>query len=138
MSARIAVGMSGDDAGVDSFAEAAARAAMGLGGGGCDLALVFAGSSNLEHAGAGMEAVAERLRPAAAVGCGAQGVVGDGRELETGGVTVWAASLQGADVQPFRAEALPMGEEQVVVCLRTEVGVGWRRRWNCQPSLPRP
>jgi small ligand-binding sensory domain FIST len=110
MSPRIAVGVTSEDAGVDSFAEAAARAALGLGGGPCDLALVFAGGRNLDHADAGLDAVAERLHPRALAGCGAQGVVGDGRELETGGVAVWAGSLPGAEVVPFHVEAVPAGD----------------------------
>ncbi len=42
---------------------------------------------NLERAAEGIAAIHERLRPKALVGCGAQGVVGEGREVETGGVT---------------------------------------------------
>ena len=99
---RIATGLAPSDAGVDSFAEAAARAALRLGGAPADLALVFAGFDNLEYAEEGLEAVRARLSPQALVGCGAQGVVADGRELETGGVAVWAASLPGA-----RARAVP-------------------------------
>ena len=98
--------MAADDAGVDSFAEAAARAALSLGGAPCDVALVFAGPANLEHAGEGLAAVRERLRPRTLAGCGAQGVVGPGRELEDGGVAVWAASLPGGDVEPFHVEVL--------------------------------
>ncbi|MEA2424027.1 MAG: hypothetical protein QOH13_437, partial [Thermoleophilaceae bacterium] len=37
---RFATGLVDGDAGVDAFAEAAARAAMGLGGAPCDVALV--------------------------------------------------------------------------------------------------
>ena len=38
----IATGLVAEDSGVDAFAEAAARAALGLGGAPCDVALVFA------------------------------------------------------------------------------------------------
>lgn len=110
MSTRIAVGVSPEDAGVDSFAEAASRAALALGGRACDLALVFASPENMEHAEAGLEAARERLRPAAITGCAAQGVVGDGREIESGGVTVWAASLPEAEIEPFHIEASLAGE----------------------------
>ncbi len=103
---RIATGLAPSDAGVDSFAEAAARAALRLGGAPADLALVFAGSDNLEFAEEGLEAVRARLSPQALVGCGAQGVVADGRELETGGVAVWAASLPGAELEAFHLEAI--------------------------------
>ena len=106
MEPRIATGLAPSDAGVDSFAEAAARAALRLGGAPADLAFVFAGSDNLDHVEEGLEAVRARLSPQALVGCGAQGVVADGRELETGGVAVWAASLPGARLEAFHLEAI--------------------------------
>ena len=99
------VGVSATDAGVDSFAEAAARAELGLGGAPADVAVVFAGGANLAHAPEGMAAVAERLHPAAAIGCGAQGVVGEAREVELGGVAVWAASLGAGKAEAFALEA---------------------------------
>jgi small ligand-binding sensory domain FIST len=102
---RCAAGVSATDAGADSFAEAAARAELGLGGAPADIAVVFAGASNLAHADEGMAAVAERLHPAAAIGCGAQGVVGEAREVELGGVAVWAASLGAGTAEPFALEA---------------------------------
>ena len=105
---RCAAGVSTTDAGADSFAEAAARAALGLGGARADVVVVFAGAPNLAHAAAGMAAVRERLEPGAAVGCGAQGVVGEGREVELGGVAVWAASLgPGAAAEQFALDAAP-------------------------------
>ena len=76
MSWRAGAGLAFGNGGVDGFAEAAARAAMGLGGGPCQVALVFAGEENLDHAEEGLAAVHERLHPQALVGCGAQGVVG--------------------------------------------------------------
>ena len=106
MSARVSVGLAVRDAGVDAFAEAAGRAALGLGGERADLAVVFAGAANLAHAEEGLRIVRERLGADALVGCGAQGVVGGGRELEDGGVAVWAAALPGARVAPFHLEAL--------------------------------
>jgi small ligand-binding sensory domain FIST len=110
MSVRVAVGMAADDAGVDSFAEAASRASMGLGSAPCDLAIVFGGVPNARHAADALDAVHDRLRPGALVGCGAQGVVGAGREVEQGGVTVWSASLPGAEVEPFALEAGMVGD----------------------------
>jgi small ligand-binding sensory domain FIST len=101
---RVGVGVSAEDAGLDSFAEAAGRAALALGVR-PDLACAFAAPANLERAAEGMAAMHERLRPKALVGCGAQGVVGERREVETGGVSVWAASFPGAEVVPFRLEA---------------------------------
>jgi small ligand-binding sensory domain FIST len=106
MSARIATGLAPDNMGPDSFAEAAGRAAMALGGAPADLVFVFAGADNLDHVEEGLSIVHDRLSPRALVGCGAQGVVGSGRELETGGVAVWAASLPGAELETFQLETL--------------------------------
>jgi small ligand-binding sensory domain FIST len=114
MSSRIATGLAAQDAGVDSFAEAAAQAAMGLGGMPADLALVFAGVDNLDSVEEGLAAVQERLRPRALVGCGAQGVVGSGRELENGGVVVWAASLPEAELEAFHLEAIATSDAVAV------------------------
>ena len=110
-----ATGLVDGDSGVDAFAEAAARAALGLGGARCDVALVFAGRHNLEYAELGLEAVHERLHPGALAGCGAQGVVGTGREIETGGVVVWAASLGEGHAESFQLEALPAGEGRLAI-----------------------
>ena len=115
MTTRIATGLATDDSGVDAFAEAAARAQLGLGGAPADLVVVFAGAPNLVHVEDGLGAVAERLRPGALVGCGAQGVVGAGRELEEGGVAVWAASLPGSGVRSFHLETFPVGESGIAL-----------------------
>ena len=115
MATRIATGLAAGDDGVDAFAEAAGRAALGIGGAGVDLAAVFAGAPNLEHVEEGLAAVHERLRPTALVGCGAQGVVGDGREVESGGVAVWAASVPDARAETFELQAAPAGEGRVAV-----------------------
>jgi small ligand-binding sensory domain FIST len=112
---RIATGTCADLDGAEAFGEAAARAGAGLGNGGAELAIVFAGRDHLEDAEAGMAAVRERIGAEAVVGCGAQGVVGGGREFERGGVTVWAASLPDAEVTPFRLDVTPAGDAGVAV-----------------------
>ena len=104
---RCASGVSTSDAGADSYAEAASRAALGLGGAPADVAVVFAGGPNLANATEGMAAVTDRLHPGAIVGCGAQGVVGEAREVELGGVAVWAAALGPGIAEPFALEATP-------------------------------
>jgi small ligand-binding sensory domain FIST len=114
MSARIAAGLATEDAGIDSFAEAAGRTALGLGGAPADLVFVFAGAANLDYAEDGLAHVQERLTPRALVGCGAQGVVGAGRELEYGGVAVWAASLPGAELETFHLETLAAGDSVAI------------------------
>ncbi|MBA2581049.1 MAG: hypothetical protein H0V03_09470, partial [Thermoleophilaceae bacterium] len=73
MGPRIATGLSADDSGVASYAEAADRAAHDLGDAPVDLAVVFAGAPNVPDAAAGLAAVRERLGAGALVGCGAQG-----------------------------------------------------------------
>jgi len=112
---RIATGLAVDDAGVDAFAEAAGRAALGLGGAPSDLAVVFGGAPNLDHLEDGLRVVRDRIGADAVVGCGAQGVVGSGRELEQGGVAVWAASLPGASIEPFHLEAVPTADSTVAL-----------------------
>src|SRR5438309_9891661 len=94
---RIASGLAVQDGGVDSFAEAAGRAALGLGGAPADLVAVFAGAPNLDHVEEGLDAVAARLGERPLMGCGAQGVGGGGREREEGGVAGWAAHLARAE-----------------------------------------
>ena len=115
MSARIATGLAVDDAGVDAFAEAAGRAALGLGGTRPDLTVVFAGAPNLTHVEEGLEIVSERTGATSLIGCGAQGVLGAGRELESGGVAVWSASLPGARVETFHADAVSVDESQLAM-----------------------
>ena len=112
---RIATGLVAEDSGPDAFAEAAARAQLGLAGAATDLAVVFAAAPNLAHAEEGLAAVEERLRPKAVIGCGAQGVIAGGRELETGGVAVWAGSLPGATVRPFHLDVHDAGEGEIAV-----------------------
>lgn len=112
---RCAVGVAAGESGTDGYAEAAGRAALGLGGAPADAVVVFAGGANVEDAAGGIAAVRERLDPPALVGCGAQGVVGEGRELELGGVAVWAAALGDGAAEPFTLEAVPAGEDTVTV-----------------------
>ncbi len=112
---RIASGLAARDAGVDSFAEAASRAELGLGGAPADLVAVFAATPNLDSVESGLAAVEARLRPRALMGCGAQGVLGDGRELEEGGVVVWAASLGDGEAESFHLEPISAGDDGIVI-----------------------
>ena len=115
MGARIASGLAAHDGGVDAFAEAASRAQLGLGGAPADLVAVFAGAPNLDHVEEGLAAVEARLGSRALMGCGAQGVLGAGRELEHGGVVVWAASLPEGEVESFHLDAVPAGESTIAL-----------------------
>jgi small ligand-binding sensory domain FIST len=112
---RIATGLVASDAGVDAFAEAASRAQLGLGGARADLVAVFAASANVDSVEEGLAAVEARLGPRALMGCGAQGVLGTGRELEQGGVVVWAASLGGGEAQSFHLEPVAAGDDGLVI-----------------------
>src|SRR3954452_16062130 len=76
MAARIATGLAPYDGGVDAFAEAAARAELGLGGAAADLVMVFAGAPNLDHVEDGLDVVRDRLGAGPPPGWGAQGGVG--------------------------------------------------------------
>src|SRR4051812_1626957 len=115
MPTRIGSGLASGDGGVDAFAEAASRAALRLGGAPADLVVVFAGRDNLDHADDGLAAVADRLGADTLIGCGAQGVVADGQEVEAGGVAVWAASFaNGGVAETFHLEALQAGDSVAV------------------------
>jgi small ligand-binding sensory domain FIST len=113
---RIATGLAAHDGGVDAFAEAASRAQLSLGGARPDLVMVFAATPNLDHVEDGIEAVRDRLGgEAELIGCGAQGVLGGGRELEDAGVAVWAAALPQGEVEGFQLEAVPTDEGRVAI-----------------------
>ena len=112
---QIGTGLVPSDSGVDAFAEAASRAQLGLGGAPADLVAVFAASSNLDTIEDGLAAVEARLRSRALMGCGAQGVLGDGREVEQGGVVVWAASLGDGEAQSFHLEPVAAGDDGLVI-----------------------
>lgn len=101
MPVSVSVGLSEGTDTAQAFMAAAEDAAAGLDGG-CDLCLVFAGAEHLEHASQILEIVHSRLAPAALIGCGANGVIGAGQELEGGaGAVVWALSAPGAVVEPM-------------------------------------
>ena len=88
-------------------AEAGGGARAGLNSAGADLAVVFASGEYLEAPEALLEGVHEALRPQALIGCGAGGVLGSGRELESGtAVAVWTAAFGTAgQATVFHAEA---------------------------------
>lgn len=76
-------------------AEAARTARAALAGAPADLAVVFASGDHLNAPEALLEGVHDTLAPAALIGCGAGGVLGDGRELESGtAVALWAARFE--------------------------------------------
>jgi len=93
-------------------AEAAAAAVAGLDGP-PDLAVVFASGAHVATPEVTLEAVQHVLGASTLIGCGAGGVLGGGRELESGtAVVVWAASFgPGAEATTFHASIDPDAEE---------------------------
>jgi small ligand-binding sensory domain FIST len=107
MAVSVAVGVSDERDAVAAFATAASQAGEGLTGG-CDLALVFAAAPHLGEAREIVGAVHDRLAPRSLIGCGAGGVLGGGRELETGpGAVVWALSAPDGTISTHHLEAEP-------------------------------
>jgi small ligand-binding sensory domain FIST len=107
MTVSVAVGVSDELDPVQAFDLAASAAAAGLGGG-CDLAILFAGAPHLTHAKPILSTVHERLAPRSLIGCGAGGVLGAGRELESGpGAVVWGLRAPGATIATHHLEAEP-------------------------------
>jgi small ligand-binding sensory domain FIST len=92
--------------------EAAAAAKAGLDGP-PDLAVVFASGAHVATPEVTLEAVQQVLGARALIGCGASGVLGPGRELESGtAVAVWAASFGPAsEVVTFHASVDPDADE---------------------------
>lgn len=92
--------------------EAAAREAIEqarnqLGAARADLALLFLSPQHLgEASGRASFLVLEKLAPDCLVGCASTGVIGCEREIEEGpGLAVFAASLPGGTITPFRVGA---------------------------------
>jgi len=106
MAVRIGCGLStGPDPRV-AAAEAGMQARAALGDQPVDLVFVFCSGAHLAAPEATLEGVHEALAPPVLVGCGAGGVLGDGREVEWGtAVSVWAAALDGGRAQAFAAHA---------------------------------
>ena len=94
--------------------EPGSRPPPSSGGREADLALVFASGAHLAAPEAMLEGLYRCSTPPALVGCGAGGVLGSGRELESGtAVAVWAAALG-----ERRAPALPRrvsGDEEATL-----------------------
>src|SRR5215213_2069996 len=89
-------------------------------GGTPDLVVCFFSMEHADAAGGIALSLSERTGTANILGCTAQGVIGDGREVEgEPGLAVWLARLPGVEVRPFGLRVLPL-----------EVGIGG---W---PDLP--
>ncbi len=111
MTVTIGTGLSTDADPRAGAIEAAVSARAGLAGARTDLAVVFATGAHLAAPSATLDGVHEALAPERVVGCGADGVLADGREIEAGtGVTVWAAALGGGEASTFHALVEPREE----------------------------
>ena len=107
VSVRIGCGLSTSPDSRVAAIEAGTHARAALHGATADVAFLFCTGTHLAAPEAAIEGVQEALSPPALVGCGAGGVLGDGREIETGtAVAVWAAALDGGTATTFHAEAI--------------------------------
>ncbi len=107
---RIAAGLSRAESTSEAAHEASGEVGTALEGAPVDLAFVFLSPHHLEDAEDAAEAVRAELEPRHLVGCVAQGVVGGPHEVEQGAaIAVWAASLPGAEIEPFHAEPVETG-----------------------------
>jgi small ligand-binding sensory domain FIST len=121
---KVGAGVCSDPDPLEAGMRAAGDAAAPLGGAPVDVAMVFASGVHLAAPELTLESVHSVLGPAALVGCGAGGVLGGGRELESGtGVAVWAASLEGSGAAfPFHATVSEDGVERTISGLPELVG----------------
>ena len=95
--------------------EAGQEAHAALRGVRADVVCVFASGAHLAAPEATLEGVHEALAPPVLVGCGAGGVVGDGREIERGtAVAVWAAALGEGRAEAFHLD-VTQGPDAVAV-----------------------
>ena len=125
MSVRIACGLSTAPDPRAGAIEAAAKVAGELSGANIDLAAVFASGAHLAAPEATLEGVHDALQPDVLIGCGARGVVGDGREIEGGtAVSVWAAAFEHGLVSTFHAEVTEVDEGVAVAGLPDLQGAG--------------
>jgi small ligand-binding sensory domain FIST len=107
MSVRVGSGMAVGGEPRDAACDAAMAARAGLDGEPADVVVMFATGEHLADPEATLEGVREALDPSLLVGCGAAGVMGGRREIETGtAVSVWAASLGGGEAHPFHATSV--------------------------------
>ncbi len=111
MGVRIGCGLSTAAGGRSSAIDAAQAAVAGLGGHRVDLAVVFASGAHLAAPETTLEGVREAIDPAALIGCGASGVLGEEREIEEDtAVVVWVAALGTAgSVETFHATSSDAG-----------------------------
>src|SRR5690242_18428317 len=95
----------------DAAIQASIAARQTLRGLPVDVAVVFATGAHLAEPQATLEGVHEALAPATLIGCGAGGVLAEGREVEDGtAVAVWAAHLGDGIATAFHSTVEPVEE----------------------------
>ncbi|MDP9208014.1 MAG: histidine kinase, partial [Actinomycetota bacterium] len=86
-------------------------AALGQLGGAPDLVICFFTMEHVDAATGIALSLSERTGTSAIIGCTAQGVIGDGREVEEEpGLAVWIARLPGVSVRQFALRVLPLDD----------------------------
>jgi small ligand-binding sensory domain FIST len=100
---KVGAGLSDEPDALAAGEHAAQAVSASLSGSAPDVALVFVSGAHLAAPEAALEAVQTMLAPRALIGCGAGGVLGERRELESGtAVAVWAAAFdEGGIATPF-------------------------------------
>jgi len=99
---RIGSALSTNADSMEAALEALGRALAALGGAPPGLTLLFHSAHHLPSIDRIAEDVASEVSPGVLIGCTAQAVVGDGREVEEGpALSVWTAHLGEAGIEPF-------------------------------------
>lgn len=125
MPVRVGAAISNDPDPRSAARAAGSGARRALGGNEADLAFVFACGRHLSAPQALLEGLHDGLGPRRAVGCGAGGVLGCGREFERGdAVAVWAAALGGGEATAFHARVTPEGDGLRLTGLPDLTGAG--------------
>jgi small ligand-binding sensory domain FIST len=106
-------------------------------GGGADLVIVFAGNSYWEEAGSLLGRLRATLGSVPLIGCVAQGVIGQGREVEEGpAVSLWVANGFPEPVETFAVEYLATASGGLFAGHRFEAGGGPYLVFSDPFSLP--
>ncbi|HKE99920.1 MAG TPA: FIST N-terminal domain-containing protein [Actinomycetes bacterium] len=106
----------------------AAAAALGGFDGPPDLVVCFYSMDHVDATARLGSWLVERAGTPNVIGCTAQGVIGDGRELEDGpGLALWAGRMTGVDVRTFGLGVVQLDDERLAVAGWPGVGDGGRR-----------
>ena len=112
---RIGSGLSTQEDGREAIRAALDSALAPLGAGTPDLVFLFVTPQHEDQQRAMLDAVSDRVEGATVIGCTAGGVIGAEREIEDlPAVAVWAATLPGVGIQPFRLTFQREGDHAVV------------------------